>query len=146
MLIGRRPACETVDSLLEGAQRGASDVVVVRGEPGIGKTTLLTYARDQADGMRVLSTAGVPAESALAFGGLLDLLRPLRDLLDDLPAPQREALAGAMALGPPANTDRFTVYAGVLSLHGGARLSARYREPDRRSCRVRPQPGVGAGR
>ncbi len=116
MLIGRRGARETVDALLHNARVGSSGMLVVHGEPGIGKSALIDYARQTADDMRVLSTTGVTTEATLAFAGLLELLWPLRDLVADIPTPQAEALAGALSLAPPAVGDRFTVSAGVLSL------------------------------
>ena len=116
MLIGRRGVRETVDALLQEAQDGSSGALVVIGEPGIGKSALLGYARERAAGMQVVSTTGVGTEATVAFGGLLELVRPLRHLLAEIPAPQAEALASALSLGPPAAADRFTVSAGVLSL------------------------------
>ncbi len=74
MLIGRHGARETVDALLHNARVGSSGMLVVQGEPGIGKSALLDYARQTADDMRVLSTTGVTTEAALAFAGLLELL------------------------------------------------------------------------
>lgn len=90
------------------------------GEPGIGKSTLLAEARRRAEGLRVLSAHGVESEHELAFGGLIELLAPLADLLPRLPAPQRNALATALALEHGAPPDRFAVGAAVLGLIGVA--------------------------
>jgi DNA-binding CsgD family transcriptional regulator len=93
---------------------------VIRGEPGIGKTALLRHAVAAAAGMRVLTVSGVESESELAFSGLGDLVRPLADLLRQLPEPSAAALAGALAVGPPRSADRFTIYNATLSLLGVA--------------------------
>ena len=76
-LLGRESERAGIDALLENARAGRSGALVVRGEPGIGKTALLDYARQQAAPMAVLSAAGVEAESDLAFAGLHELLRPV---------------------------------------------------------------------
>jgi DNA-binding NarL/FixJ family response regulator len=116
MLVGRTVECAQIDRLLEGARQGESSTLVVRGEPGIGKTALLRYAVEHADGMVLLQTQGVESESELPFAGLSDLLRPLLDRLDRLPAPQAAALSGALAIGPSVAGDRFAVSAATLSL------------------------------
>jgi DNA-binding CsgD family transcriptional regulator len=66
--------------------------------------------------MRVLSAQGVEFESKLPFAGLSALLHPLVEHLEEIPASQASALAGALALGPPVAGDRFRIYAGTLSL------------------------------
>ena len=69
-----------------------------------------------AHGMTVLRARGVESESELSFAGLADLLGPVISELGSLPPPQRAALAGALALGPPVPRVGFTVYAATLSL------------------------------
>ena len=69
-LVGRADECGVIDSVLENARAGLGSALVVRGEPGIGKSALLDYARQRAAPMAVLSAAGVEAESDLAFAGL----------------------------------------------------------------------------
>lgn len=120
MLVGRDGACSSIDALLDGARTSTSGIVVLRGGPGIGKTALIRYAHEQATGMRTLTTTGVESESVLAFGGLYDVLRPVIDLLGDIPPPQSRALAGSLSLGPPVNADRFTTCAATLSLLAAA--------------------------
>jgi DNA-binding CsgD family transcriptional regulator len=96
---------------------------VIRGEPGIGKSTLLRFAAEQAKDMTVLSARGYESESEIPFAGLADLLRPVLPLLDSLPAPQAAALQSAMSLGPPVTGDRFSVCAatvGVLAAAAGS--------------------------
>jgi DNA-binding CsgD family transcriptional regulator/tetratricopeptide (TPR) repeat protein len=66
--------------------------------------------------MRVLRTAGVETEVDLAFAGLHQLVRPVLDLADRLPAPQAQALLGAFGLIDHGSEDRFLVAAAALSL------------------------------
>jgi hypothetical protein len=115
-LVGRNREAALIQELLERARAGESGSLVVRGEPGIGKSALLDRAVERADGMLVLSTAGVEAEADLAFAGLFGLVRPILDHLDDLPPVQAAALAGALGLGPSQSPERFLVSAAVLGL------------------------------
>jgi DNA-binding CsgD family transcriptional regulator len=119
-LPGREQECAAIDRLLADARAGAGGALVVRGEPGIGKSALLGYAREHAGPMLVLSAVGVEAESDLAFAGLHELLRPVLMYLGDLPDTQSEALAGALGLAPSAQADRLLISAAVLSLLAAA--------------------------
>ena len=117
MLHGRCAERTAIDALLDRARAGASGALVLRGEPGIGKTALLDHAADRAFGLRVLRGAGVESEAELPFAGLHLLLRSILDRLDRLPGPQRGALGGAFGLGAgDSGGDRFLIGAGVLSL------------------------------
>ena len=116
MLQGRRTECAALDRLLEAARQGHSGVVVVRGEAGIGKTALLGYAAERAEGCRVLQVVGVESEMELPFAGLHQLCAPLLAGLDRLPPPQRDALGTAFGLTSGARPDRFLVGLAVLSL------------------------------
>src|SRR5262245_48611819 len=116
MLLGRDAERARLAELLAAARAGASAALVIRGEPGIGKSALLDDAVAAAGGMTVLRARGVESESELSFAGLADLLGPVTSELGSLPPPQRAALAGALALGPPVPGDRFTLYAATLSL------------------------------
>ena len=92
---------------------------MLRGEPGIGKSALLHFAEERAEGMRVLHARGVEAEAELPFSGLHELLRPLLDLLEEIPDRQADALRGAFGLGPPLDA-RLLIGAGTLSLLAAA--------------------------
>ena len=116
MLVGRGPERARIDALLRAAQAGTSGTLVILGEPGIGKTSLLADARDRADGFRALDAAGVERESVLPYAGLSQLLHPLVDLMPALPAAQRSALAAALGLSDSGTADRFSVYAATLAL------------------------------
>lgn len=115
-LFGREDDLAVIDRLLADAQAGAGGVVVVRGEPGIGKSVLLELAQQRAEGMRVLEARGVEAESELPYATLAQLLSPIIDLRRGLPPRQRAALEGALALGTSEAEDRFGVYAAALGL------------------------------
>src|SRR5271169_7124089 len=95
-LIGRAEEVARLDALLDRV-RGRGGGLVIRGEPGIGKSALLDRARGRASslGARTLATMGVESESELAFAGLHQLLEPIASRIDGLPDPQRQALDAA---------------------------------------------------
>jgi hypothetical protein len=101
MLRGRRQQCGVLDGLLADVRAGRSRVLVVRGEPGIGKTALLDYAVQSASGFRVARAAGVESEMELAFAALHQLCAPMLDRLERLPGPQHDALGAAFGLRTP---------------------------------------------
>src|SRR6266702_1255022 len=125
MLRGRTVQQATIDALLDQVRAGASGALVLRGEPGIGKTALLDYAASRAsDQMPVLRAAGIESEAELPFAGLHQLTRPAFGQLDALPEPQRLALESAFGLtaarpGTASGNgagDRFLAGLGALSL------------------------------
>jgi DNA-binding CsgD family transcriptional regulator len=105
-----------IDRLLHGARGGVSAALIIRGDPGIGKTALLDEVVARAVGFTVLRAQPLQTESELPFAGLSDLLRPLLTLLDRIPEPQAAVLSGALALGPPTPGDRFAAAAATISL------------------------------
>ena len=115
-LTGRRSESEALDEFVDAVRAGESRALVVRGEPGVGKTALLEYIAEQASGFRVVRAAGVQSEMELAFAGLHQLLGPLLDRLDRLPAPQSDALRTAFGLSLGSAPDRFFIGLAVLSL------------------------------
>jgi DNA-binding CsgD family transcriptional regulator len=116
MLRGRNTECAELDRLLEALHLGHSAILVLRGEAGIGKTALLGYAAERAEGCRVLQAAGVESEMELPFAGLHQLCAPLLAGLERLPPPQRDALGTAFGLTSGARPDRFLVGLALLSL------------------------------
>ena len=76
-LRGRTNECEILDNLLNGARAGRSQVLVLRGEAGIGKTALLDYLLTRASGCRIARSAGVESEMELPYAGLHQLCGPL---------------------------------------------------------------------
>jgi AAA ATPase-like protein len=115
-LLGRRSECDTLSGLIAAAKAGRSQVLVLRGEAGIGKTALLDFLLERATGCRVGRAAGVESEMELAFAGLQKLCSPYLDRLNKLPAVQQEALGTAFGLRPGSAPDRFLVGLAVLTL------------------------------
>ncbi|MEU6996038.1 AAA family ATPase [Streptomyces sp. NPDC046465] len=118
MLLGRSAECARLLALIDKARGGESGALLIRGEAGIGKTSLVSHVAAQAADLLLLSTRGVEVESDLPYVGLADLLRPVLTFLDRIPERQADALTGALALGPAVAQDRFAVAAGTLSLLG----------------------------
>jgi hypothetical protein len=102
--------------LLKGLRVGRSGALVVRGEPGVGKSALLEYLTERASGCRVARAAGVESEMELAFAGLHQLCAPMLDRREHLPGPQRDALGVVFGLSDGEAPDRFVVALAVLSL------------------------------
>lgn len=119
-LRGRASECETLGALLPTVRSGASEVLVLRGEAGVGKTALLRFLSEAAAGFRCVHVAGVQSDMELAFAGLQQLCAPLLNHLDELPEPQREALNVAFGRGVGDTPDRFLVGLAVLSLMAAA--------------------------
>src|SRR3954468_24991695 len=115
-LTGRRSECDVLDRLIDAVSAGESRALVLRGEPGVGKTALVEYAVEQASEFRVVRAAGVQSEMELAFAGLHQLLASMLDRLDALPAPQSEALRTAFGLASGRPPDRFFLGLAVLTL------------------------------
>jgi DNA-binding CsgD family transcriptional regulator len=105
-----------LDGLIDGIRRGQSRPLVMRGEPGIGKTALLEYLVDAASDLMVVRAAGVETEIELAHAGLHQLCAPLLRWLPQLPAPQRLALEIVFGRSAGDAPDRFLVGLAVLSL------------------------------
>ena len=119
-LRGRTAECETLRGVVSTVQAGSHQVLVLRGEAGVGKTALLGYVSEQAPEFRCVQVAGVQSDMELAFAGLQQLCAPLMDRFDELPPPQREALNVAFGRGVGPTPDRFLVGLAVLSLMAAA--------------------------
>jgi DNA-binding CsgD family transcriptional regulator len=120
MFIGRETELERLERLLAAARAGAGGALVLRGEAGVGKTALLAQTVALADGFRTLGAVGVESEAELPFAALHELVRPVVDLIDVLPAPQATAMKAALALEQAENRDLFAVSAATLSLLAAA--------------------------
>src|SRR3954454_24128913 len=116
VLHDRRVEREALERLLAAVHGGQSRVLVVSGEPGVGKTALLESVIASAPGFRVLRAAGVESEMELAFAALQQLCAPMLDRLGRLPAPQQDALGVAFGLRAGNAPDRFLVGLAVLSV------------------------------
>ena len=113
---GRASERGALDRLLEKVREGQSAVLVIRGEPGVGKSALLRYCVRQASGFRVARCVAIESEMELPFAGLHQLCAPMLTRLGRLPAPQRDALSTAFGLSSGAPSDRFLVALAALSL------------------------------
>ena len=105
-----------LDRLVDTVRAGESGVLVVHGDPGVGKTALLDHLAVRASGCRVARMAGVQSEMELAFAGLQQLCAPMLDRLEAIPAPQRDAARIAFGLSAGSAPDRFLVGLAALSL------------------------------
>ena len=107
-----------LDRLVDAVRAGESRTLVMRGDPGVGKTVLLDHLATRASdsGCRVARAAGVQSEMELAFAGLLQLCAPMLDQLSRIPVPQHDALRTAFGIAAGTTPDRFLVGLGVLSL------------------------------
>jgi len=115
-LTDRHSERAVLDQFVAGVRAGEGRALVVRGEPGVGKTVLLDYLTGRTAGCRVARVAGVQSEMELPFAGLHQLCAPMLDHAELLPEPQRNALRTAfgLAAGPPP--DRFLLGLAVLGL------------------------------
>ncbi len=125
MIVSRVAERARLDALLTALVRGEGGALVVHGEAGIGKTTLLEALVERCDGaVTVVRACGAETEAELAFSALTDLLYPVLRRLDALPGPQAAALMGALALQAPAPGDRLAVCVAALAM---LRAEARHR-------------------
>jgi DNA-binding CsgD family transcriptional regulator len=116
MLRGRIQQCGMLDGLLADVRAGRSRALVVRGEPGIGKTALLGYAAETVPDFQVAHAEGVESEMELPYAALHQLCGRMFHRLDRLPSPQSEALGVAFGLRSGNARDHFLVGLAVLSL------------------------------
>lgn len=126
MLIGRDVERRALSDVIAQAVASAGAAVVVRGEPGIGKTALLRDLVNQLGTVTTLTTAGIESERTLAFSALHRLLMPLLTNVDRLPEPQSQALGQAFGsrITNVRVEDRFLIFLGALSLLADAAESS----------------------
>ncbi|MEV0287013.1 AAA family ATPase [Kribbella sp. NPDC050820] len=117
---GRHRECETLDRLVADVWTGAGQMLVVRGEQGVGKSTLLAYLAERASGCLVLRAAGLESERELEFAGLHQLCAPILGGLAELPDPQRDALVTVFGLCAGEVPDRLVVGMAVIGLLSAA--------------------------
>jgi len=117
VLLGRDAELAEIANLLHRAREGDGGALLIVGEPGIGKTALLTAAREHSAEMLAIHTSGFESEADLPFAALAGLAAPLLDRLDRLPQPQAHALEVALAMAQPrTGGDRLAVFAGFAGL------------------------------
>ena len=123
MLVGRTEAFDRITWVVSGARAGRGSALMLRGDPGCGKTALLAAAASAAEAMTILRCTGTQDEKDLPFAALHALVRPLRGLLTDLVPAQREALGVALGDAVGARPSALQVGAATLSLLGLASAS-----------------------
>lgn len=117
MLEGRAREIALLGRRLDGLHEGDAFAIVVRGEAGVGKSTLVDAAIAAAgDGLLVVRARGYESDTEIPYAGLLELAGPLLGLRAALPDAQRQAIESAFALEPPTPHDRLAVPAALLSL------------------------------
>ena len=113
---GRARERQALDGLLDRVRGGESAVLVIRGEAGIGKTSLMHYCARQASGCQLAQIHGVESEMELPLAALHQLCTPMLSSLDALPEPQQRVLRVAFGLTSEPAPDRFVLGLAVLSL------------------------------
>ena len=103
--------------MLDAVRAGAGGSLLVTGEPGIGKSTLLRAVEHLAPDFLCVWVGGVESEQPMAYAGLHQALAPLRERVAELPEVQAEALGRALGwTSGPAEPERFLVAAATMSL------------------------------
>jgi len=116
-LLGRAREREALDRLLDGVvEERRGGVLVVHGEPGVGKTALLEYTVAAARRFRIARTSGVEAEMELPFAAVQQLCSPFFELRERLPDPQQHGLDVAFGLSTGPAPNPFLVGLGILGL------------------------------
>jgi DNA-binding CsgD family transcriptional regulator len=115
-LRGREEERAALGRLVSDVRGGRSGVLVLRGEPGVGKTALLEDMCDRADGVLLIRGAGIESEAELAFAGLHHMCsQMIQEKLDLLPDPQRDAIRIAFGESAGGPADPFLIGLAVLS-------------------------------
>jgi DNA-binding CsgD family transcriptional regulator len=116
LLLGRERERRVLDQLLEAATSGHGGVLVVRGEPGVGKSALLEYANEAGREFRFARTFGVESEMELPYAAVQQLCLPILELIEHLPEPQRDALGVAFGLHAGPTPNPYLVGLAILGL------------------------------
>jgi predicted ATP-dependent serine protease len=95
-VLGRDAEAQQIGQRLGRARHGRGGALLILGEPGIGKTTLLRSATDEPAGMRLVRVNGFEAESQMPFAAVQRLVMPLREFLPALPERHLRVLEWAL--------------------------------------------------
>ncbi|WP_432519097.1 ATP-binding protein [Kineococcus sp. SYSU DK006] len=117
-LVGRDVELAQLGALTTAARAGHGGGLLVQGQAGIGKTALVDAGADAAEaaGLHVLRCRGFRGEGDVGFAGLHELLHPLLDRRDVLPARQRAALEVVFGLADGVPADRLVLGLATLGL------------------------------
>lgn len=124
VLVGRSFELEELRHITERARSGESATLVIRGEPGVGKTVLLDELEALAHDFRVIRIDGIESELELDYAALHRLVVPFKDQIPELPGPQRNAIESAFGLSATGRPDQFLVGLATLTLLGDPKRSA----------------------
>jgi DNA-binding CsgD family transcriptional regulator len=116
MLVGRDGEVAILDAAIADVRSGRSAVLVVRGEAGIGKTTLVEHVVGSATDVEILRVTGIESEIELPYAALHRLLLPLIPRIETLPKPRRVALATIFGLLPGEAPSEFLIGLATLTL------------------------------
>ncbi|WP_344615591.1 ATP-binding protein [Dactylosporangium salmoneum] len=116
-ILGRQRELVQIAQVIDAAASGSTKLLLL-GEPGIGKSTLLRAAVNyaKAAGHQVLGVAGVQAEAELPFAALHQLLRPVLRAMPELPVAQQDALRCAFGLSDGRAPEPFLIALAGLNL------------------------------
>lgn len=115
-MLDRHSERARLDDFLGGIRAGRSPTLLLDGGAGVGKTVLLNYLIGEAGGVQILSMTGIQSEVTLAYAALHQLCRPISNLIDHLPAPQRDALRTIFGEVQGRSPDKFLVGLAILGL------------------------------
>ncbi|HEU0241079.1 MAG TPA: LuxR family transcriptional regulator [Mycobacterium sp.] len=115
-MVGRDAELRQVREVVSAARAGTSKVLVIRGEPGIGKTHLLSHANSHADGLDVHYARAVESENIISFALVSMIIRPLAAYIPALPAVQRRALHAALGQDDATGCEPAHLGAAMLGL------------------------------
>jgi DNA-binding CsgD family transcriptional regulator len=115
-LLGRQREIAVLDRLLDTARGGHGAIIVLHGDPGMGKTALLEYAVEAGADFRIVRAVGVEGEMELDYAALQRLCSPLLELTERLADPQRDALDVAFGLSAGLAPSPFLVGLALLGL------------------------------
>jgi DNA-binding CsgD family transcriptional regulator len=115
-LFGRHVERSVLERLLDSARNGHGSVLVVLGDPGVGKTALLENTVEENPDFRVVRAAGVERDMELDYAALQQLCAPILELIGRLPGPQRDALGVTFGLSAGQAPSPFLVGLAVLAL------------------------------
>lgn len=120
MFVGRGRETDRIEELFARVRAGRSGVLLIEGDAGAGKTTLLDLAECRAAQMTVLRTVGVAGAQDVAFSGLFSVLRPVLDMVEELPGPQAEALRVVLGVQAGTGGDPFLIGVALLRILAAA--------------------------
>ena len=116
MFVGREQDLHRIDALLDRARDGRGRGLLLRGEAGVGKTTILQQIEPRANGFRIISLCGNDTETGLTYVGLVGLVHGLRDARGELTDRERTILDSVTGTGPPVPVEPLGVGSALLSL------------------------------